>query len=89
MWCSLLPPQQAALVCFEINIFSSVVGYWKEIHPAIMPSVMIPVYFLLNIWSVAFFGEAEFYLALGKLILIFGCLFYSRSSVVSFTLRPH
>jgi amino acid transporter len=28
----------------------------------------------LNIWTVSFFGEAEFWLALGKLILILGCL---------------
>lgn len=72
-------PQQAALVCFEINIFSTVIGYWKDIHPAIIPSILIPLFFLINIWSVAFFGEAEFWLAFGKLILIIGLLFYSMS----------
>jgi amino acid transporter len=32
--------------------------------------VLVFVYFVLNIWSVSWFGEAEFWLALGKLILI-------------------
>lgn len=70
--------QQAALICFEINIFSEVVGYWQTIHPAIIPSVLIPVFFAVNIWSVAIFGEAEFWFAFGKLLLIIGCLFYSK-----------
>lgn len=49
---------QAALVCFEINIFNTVIRYWNDsIHEAVFISVLIVVYFLLNIWSVSFFGE--------------------------------
>lgn len=88
--------QQAALICFEINIFTAVIDYWHtDLHPAVIPSIMIPVFFALNIWNVAFFGEcyeklqnylaewvnpgeAEFYLSFGKLLLIIGCLFYSK-----------
>lgn len=69
---------QAALVCFEINIFNTVIGYWApDLHPAILISVLVPLYFVLNIWSVSFFGEAEFWLAIGKVLLIFMLLFYT------------
>jgi len=69
---------QAALVCFEINIFNTVIGYWApDLHPAILISVLIPLYFFLNIWSVSFFGEAEFWLAIGKVGLIIMLFFYT------------
>jgi len=69
---------QAALVCFEINIFNTVIGYWApDLHPAILISVLIPLYLALNIWSVSFFGEAEFWLAIGKVLLIFMLMFYT------------
>lgn len=94
---------QAALVCFEINIFNTVIGYvcpwclqgeaaWRErplsiappnlqwakdLHPAILISVLIPLYLALNIWSVSFFGEAEFWLAIGKVLLIIMLFFYT------------
>lgn len=69
---------QAALVCFEINIFNTVIGYWApDLHPAILISVLIPLYFFLNIWSVSFFGEAEFWLAIGKVALIIMLFFYT------------
>lgn len=73
---------QAALVCFEINIFNTVIRYWDDsIHPAVFISVLIVLYLLLNIWSVSFFGETEFWLALGKVGLIFALLFYTIISV--------
>jgi len=66
---------QAALICFEINIFNVVIGFWKDdLNPAILISCLCFVYFALNIWSVAWFGEAEFWFALGKVILIFGMM---------------
>lgn len=73
---------QAALVCFEINIFNTVIQYWDaSIHPAIFISVLIVLYLCLNIWSVSFFGETEFWLALGKVGLIFALLFYTIISM--------
>ncbi|KAK9895840.1 hypothetical protein P389DRAFT_152416 [Cystobasidium minutum MCA 4210] len=69
---------QAALVCFEINIFNTVIRYWNDsIHEAVFISVLIVLYFLLNIWSVSIFGEIEFWLAIGKVGLIFALLFYT------------
>lgn len=68
---------QAALACFDITIFTTVVGYWKELNPAILTSALIFVFFCLNIWTVAFFGEAEFWLALGKVTLVFALMGYT------------
>jgi len=69
---------QAALICFEINIFNVVVGYWKDdLNPAILISVLVVVYCALNVWSVAWFGEAEFYLAMGKVLLILGLIAFT------------
>lgn len=50
------------MICFEINIFNVVVAYWDDsLNPAILIGVLCFVYFVLNIWSVAWFGEAEFW----------------------------
>ncbi|KAL7010084.1 general amino acid permease agp2 [Cystobasidiomycetes sp. EMM_F5] len=74
---------QAALVCFEINIFNTVIGYWApNLHPAILISVLCAVYFALNIWSVSIFGEAEFWLAIGKVTLIFMMICYTFITMV-------
>lgn len=85
---------QAALVCFEINIFNTVIRYWDDsIHPAVFISVLIVLYLCLNIWSVSLFGETEFWLALGKVGLIFALLLYTIISVsrrgvcISFNIR--
>lgn len=70
------------MVCFEINIFNTVIRYWTQsIHEAVFISVLIVVYLLLNIWSVSLFGETEFWLAIGKVGLIFALMFYTVISV--------
>jgi amino acid transporter len=53
------------------------VQWAPDLHPAILISVLVPLYFALNIWNVSFFGEAEFWLAIGKVLLIFILLFYT------------
>lgn len=69
---------QAALACFDITAFNTLIAYWKDdIHPAIFISVLIFLFFCLNIWTVSFFGEAEFWLALGKVSLVLMLLFYT------------
>lgn len=68
---------QAALACFDITIFTTVVGYWKTLNPAILTTVLILLYLCLNIWDVAWFGEMEFWLALGKVLLVFMLMFYT------------
>ena len=50
---------QCALLCFEISIFTVVVGYWKVLNPAILSSVLIFTYFILNVWTAALFGGAH------------------------------
>lgn len=43
---------QAALACFDITAFNTLVSFWKDdIHPAVFISVLIFIYFCLNIWT--------------------------------------
>jgi len=69
---------QAALACFDITAFNTLIAFWKDdIHPAVFISVLIFIFFCLNIWTVSFFGEAEFWLAIGKVMLLFILMFYT------------
>ncbi|KAK1993394.1 hypothetical protein LX36DRAFT_729969 [Colletotrichum falcatum] len=67
---------EALLIPFEIVALNAVMSYWvpEIVHPG--PSVgfclgVIVCYGLLNVVAVSVFGEAEFWLASGKLFLIF------------------
>ena len=53
-----------------------------NVNPAITISALLAAYFILNIWSVGFFGETEFWLSIGKLLLIFMLIFYTFITMV-------
>ncbi|KAI0139003.1 amino acid permease/ SLC12A domain-containing protein [Hypoxylon sp. NC0597] len=56
---------------FEISAISAVLKYWRDDIPvAAVVSACIVLYLLLNIVAVNWFGEAEFWLAAGKVNLI-------------------
>jgi yeast amino acid transporter len=49
-----------SLLCFEVTAFHSVLGFWVEnLHPAIVPAVMLASYCILHLWSSAWFAESE------------------------------
>ncbi|CAK7266003.1 hypothetical protein SEPCBS119000_001799 [Sporothrix epigloea] len=61
----------ALLIPFEISALSVVLSYWRDDIPAAaVCSASIVAYILLNIFAVKAYGEAEFWLSLGKLVLI-------------------
>lgn len=69
---------QFALICYDITSINLIVSYWSEtLHPAIMITVTLVVIGMLNIWSVRYFGEAEFWISLSKIFLIIGLIFYT------------
>ncbi|KAK2009501.1 histidine permease [Colletotrichum eremochloae] len=62
---------EAFLIPFEIAALNLVLTFWRDDIPAAAVCVgCIVLYGLLNVVAVKYFGEAEFWLASGKLLLI-------------------
>ncbi|KAG0132199.1 amino acid permease/ SLC12A domain-containing protein [Tuber indicum] len=69
---------QAALVPFEIVACNVIIHYWTdEIHVGIVIAVVLFCYAIINIFGVSWYGESEFWLALGKVILILGLIAFT------------
>ncbi|OQE92000.1 hypothetical protein PENNAL_c0008G08732 [Penicillium nalgiovense] len=69
---------EAALVPFEIVAVSLIIRYWTDAIPvAAMNVVIIILYGALNLFAVKWYGEAEFWLSLGKVLLSIGLIFYT------------
>lgn len=63
---------EALLIPFEITALNLVLSFWRDDIPAAaVISVCIVLYALINVIAVGGYGEAEFWLSGGKVILIF------------------
>lgn len=63
---------EALLIPFEITALTTVLGFWSSDIPAwAIPVACIILYGLLNCLAVKAYGEAEFWLSGGKVVLIF------------------
>ncbi|KAH6873430.1 amino acid transporter-like protein [Thelonectria olida] len=62
---------QWSVIPFEITAINLVLKYWSDDIPvAAVCGVCMAAYFCLNVFAVKYYGEAEFWLAIGKVILI-------------------
>ncbi|KAI1099521.1 amino acid permease/ SLC12A domain-containing protein [Jackrogersella minutella] len=62
---------EVLLIPFEITALTSVLSYWRDDIPvAAVIAVCIVLYFCINIFAVKWYGEAEFWLASGKICLL-------------------
>jgi len=62
----------AILIPYEITALSSVLGFWWDDVPlAAVCGICIALYALINIFAVQWYGETEFWLSIGKILLIF------------------
>jgi amino acid transporter len=62
---------EGLIIPFEITALTTVLGYWSDnIPPWSVPIACIFLYGLINILAVRAYGEAEFWLSGGKVILI-------------------
>ncbi|WVW84405.1 hypothetical protein I302_106439 [Kwoniella bestiolae CBS 10118] len=69
---------QASLVCFELTALNVMIQYWTlTLHPAVAISVGIVLFASLQLYSVRWFGEAEFWLSIFKIILQIGLTLYT------------
>ncbi|KAK0211298.1 general amino acid permease AGP2 [Desarmillaria ectypa] len=70
--------QMAISVPFEITAFNLMLRYWTDKLPIVAVIVFVLIaYTLLNIFSVKYYGEAEYWLAIGKVILILGLFMFT------------
>ncbi|KAK0435871.1 general amino acid permease AGP2 [Armillaria borealis] len=68
----------AILVPFEIAAFELMIHFWtKKIPTAVVIVVVLACYVALNVFAVRFYGESEFWLAIGKIILALGLLLFT------------
>lgn len=68
---------------FEITSVNSMIHFWKDDYsPVVVFLPQIIVYIFLNVFAVNYYGESEFYLSIGKLLLAFGLLFFTFISMV-------
>ncbi|KAI2471082.1 amino acid permease/ SLC12A domain-containing protein [Annulohypoxylon bovei var. microspora] len=66
---------EACLIPFEISAINLVLGFWRDDIPAAAVCVAcIVLYAIINVLAVQYFGEAEFWLSSGKILLI--CILY-------------
>ncbi|EGE08116.1 general amino acid permease AGP2 [Trichophyton equinum CBS 127.97] len=74
---------EAALVPFEIVACNFIIHYWSDAVPAAaIITLVIILYAAFNFFAVKWYGESEFWLSLGKLVLIIGVLFYTFVTMI-------
>ncbi|KAI5926859.1 amino acid permease/ SLC12A domain-containing protein [Camillea tinctor] len=62
---------EAVLIPFEISALNLVLTYWRDDIPVeAVVATCIVLYFTINVVAVSWYGEAEFFLASGKILLI-------------------
>lgn len=68
---------------FEITAVNSMIHYWRDDYSPIIPLVIqILLYLIINIFVVRIYGEAEFWLAISKLLLTSGLIFFTFIAMV-------
>ncbi|SGZ49938.1 CIC11C00000000899 [Sungouiella intermedia] len=69
---------ESLYIPFEITAVNSMIHYWRDDYsPAITFCIQIFIYAMLNVFAVKAYGESEFWLSIGKLILCVGLLFFT------------
>ncbi|CUM65841.1 uncharacterized protein PRCAT00003490001 [Priceomyces carsonii] len=68
---------------FEITAVNGQIHFWRDDYsPAIPLCVQIVLYVAINIFAVRYYGESEFWLSLGKLILAVGLIFFTFITMI-------
>jgi len=74
---------EAARVPFEIVACNVIIGFWSDVVPtgAIIAIVLV-LYAVINMMAVKWYGETEFWAAIGKVLLIIGLLIFTFISML-------
>ncbi len=69
---------EAAMVPFEITACNLIITYWSSAVPTgAIVAIVIALYALINFAAVKYYGETEFWAAMGKFLLIVGLIFFT------------
>ncbi|CAJ0550236.1 Ff.00g101660.m01.CDS01 [Fusarium sp. VM40] len=69
---------EAALVPFEVTACHFILQFWTDAIPVgATIAVIIVLYALINFMAIQYFGETEFWAAIGKVILIVGLIIFT------------
>lgn len=69
---------EALYIPFEIVAVNNFIHYWRDdYNAAITLCIQIVLYAAINVFAVKLYGEVEFWLSLGKLILCVGLLLFT------------
>ncbi|KAI1292996.1 histidine permease [Xylaria venustula] len=74
---------EAILIPYEISALNLIITFWTDKIPvAAICVIVIVLYAIINILAVQYYGEAEFWLATGKLLLILIVFFFTFITAV-------
>ncbi|KAF5331175.1 hypothetical protein D9619_005352 [Psilocybe cf. subviscida] len=74
---------QAALIPFDMTAFGLVLEFWTDKVPTVAVIIfLIMSYCVLNMFTSKYYGEAEFWLCLGKVILAVGVIAFTFVTMV-------
>lgn len=69
---------EAALVPFEVTACNLIIHFWSDAVPVGgIIAIIVALYALINILAVKWYGETEFWAALGKMLLIVGLIVFT------------
>jgi amino acid transporter len=69
---------EAILAAFEITACDVIIHFWSNALPTgAVVAIIIVLYGLINFVNVKWYGEVEFWAALGKVILIVGLIIFT------------
>ncbi|RYP09953.1 hypothetical protein DL765_008267 [Monosporascus sp. GIB2] len=69
---------EAAMVPFEITACNVIITYWSDVVPTgVIVAIVIVLYTVINFAAVKYYGETEFWAAIGKFLLIVGLIIFT------------
>lgn len=72
-----------AQIPFEVVTVNSILHFWRDDFNAGIPlAVQVVLYFFINVFGVGIYGEVEFWLSLGKVVLAVGLIFFTFITMV-------
>ncbi|ODV62888.1 uncharacterized protein ASCRUDRAFT_74344 [Ascoidea rubescens DSM 1968] len=74
---------EAALIPYEVVGVNTIIHFWRNDYSAAIPLVIqVFLYFCINVFAVSFYGEIEFWLSIGKIILAIGLMVFTFVTMV-------
>lgn len=68
---------------FEVVTVNLILHFWRDDYsPAIPLAVQVVLYFAINVFGVRIYGETEFWLSIGKVVLATGLLLFTFVTMV-------